>query len=90
MSDRMKIKRKLEPVVRDLLDLDDATLDILDVGVILTKHNVTASDFLDLDEGPGIWGYSPDDDGREWHWKLRSFRNSHMLKSYRFAKEPTS
>jgi hypothetical protein len=66
MLPETKLKLRLEPVVEELLSCRE-----LEVEDILIRHNVTWSEFLELDEHPGIWG----DDCYDWHWKIRRFRN---------------
>ena len=72
----MRSDYELEPVVR-ALSLDG------DVGAVLTEHEVTAGEFLHLDEHPGVWGY--EFEGRNWHHRLRAWRNSRAVQSHRFA-----
>ena len=44
---------------------------------IVKKWSITPSDFRELDEKPGRWGYDIVRDGvnKTWHWKLRQTRN---------------
>ncbi len=45
------------------------------VGEVLREEGVTPEVFTELDERPGTWGYEWR--GKEWHWKLRCWRNHH-------------
>lgn len=87
----MRSNHKLEPVVKALqaLDCHFNTVDVLAVGQILTTHGVTVAEFIHLDEHPGTWGHDPAGLGA-WHHKLRRFRNSPAVRSYRFTKEDGS
>lgn len=84
----MRSNHELSAVVLDLqrLDCPNEQVDVLAVGRVLTEHAVTTVEFIHLDEEPGAWGYRPGGLG-EWHYKLRTFRNSGAIRSYIFTKE---
>lgn len=67
----------------ELYEITSRTLDRLaaledETGVadVLREEGVTAALFEELDERPGGWGYKRG--GREWHWKLRRWRNTNF------------
>jgi hypothetical protein len=74
-----KPPRSLLPVIEALA----AAADDAPVGEILLEHKVTPAEFIEMDERPGRWGYQIN--GREWHYKLRRFRNRQG--SYRIGME---
>ena len=75
--------RDLEPCIIDLvyLPMGQSSFDPIAVGAVLTKHEITVNEFLEMDERPGQFDFG------DWHWKLRRFRYSSAVRSYRFTKE---
>lgn len=81
----MRSNTELRPVVLALVALPTERNPAMLVGVraVLMAHKVTAWEFMHMDEKPGIWGYDPEGTG-EWHYKLRTFRNSTACTGYTF------
>lgn len=69
---------RLRPAVERISQIDpclSATQSWDQIDKILTEFKVTVAEFQALDEQPGHWA----DLGADWHWKVRTYRNSGRL-----------
>lgn len=58
---------------------------------LVKKWSITPSDFRELDEKPGHWGYDIMRDGvkKTWHWKLRQTRNDPSIPLFQSLTQET-